>query len=218
MKRTPLQIIALLFAFLLTACGSKQDTSMVSPDAPDTSSAPTASTQTLQPEQTTIIFTNAELALVAQNDASKTPSIEQDILFKDPEKNLALVNTALEAEKASPENTVTLLAIRSMLYSQLGRNDDAFEDITNALRQKANPKLYAIRSITLWRSGKFRGAILDADYALKKQKNLPMAHMAKGLGLFGNDQKTESCDWLEEACEAGFCYGLEYVKKEGSCL
>ncbi len=196
-----------MLGLFLSACGDKT----VAPQ--------TAELSSMESVQNDIVFSKEELALLS-TDAQEEDVLEKDIFFKDPTLALEKIHAGLE----DPANTAykhSLLAMRALAQSQLNNNDAAFDDMTASLQEKATPISYALRSIILWRSGKMRGALLDANYALEKQQDLALGQMAKGLAIFGDaantQQNTEYCTWLKNACNEGLCYGLNHVQEQGKC-
>ena len=126
--------------------------------------------------------------------------------------------TALLGAEGTPAPTATeALALRGLARSELGMKEEAFDDLTAAVRQQPVPRNYAWRSLALWRAGNGRGARTDAQYALRKDKSQTVAHMVLGLTELQDGDTAMGCAKLRTACEAGECSGLEEARAGGQC-
>ncbi len=141
-----------------------------------------------------------------------------NFIYNEPEKLLNEVNSKLDDNKLSPEDEQALLVFKALLLSQIGGISDAFEVMTKALQINDQAEIYALRGFILWREGKLRGAMLDADYANFKQNDLHLATMVQGLVFFSEQKIEKSCEKLNLACSNGQCFGLEFVKSNNQCM
>ncbi len=160
-------------------------------------------------------------------DAQELTSVQEmrnNLEFSEPEKTLAKVEELLKAEK-----TPALLAAQGLLQSQLGQREAAFESLTEGVQLYDSAEMYALRAFVLWRNGRARGAFRDAEYALYKDEDLPLAVMTMGLATYADAQDKaddgvvdgeileKACDFLRTACEDGQCFGLEKFEEKGLC-
>lgn len=109
------------------------------------------------------------------------------------------------------------LALRGLARSELGMKDEAFEDLTAAVRQNPVARNYAWRGLVLLRNGNARGAQIDAHYALRKDKAQPVAHLVLGLTALQAGDTAAACPELRAACNGGECSGLNEAQAAGSC-
>lgn len=124
--------------------------------------------------------------------------------------------TAVLGDPAQAGVAAEALALRGLARSQLGMKEEAFEDLTAAVRQHPVARNYAWRALALWRAGNTRGAHTDAQYALRKDKTQPVAHMVLGMAAL-KEGGAAGCTELRTACEGGECSGLEEAQKAGQC-
>lgn len=128
------------------------------------------------------------------------------------------LTTMLASSEGQPGEHAEVLALRGLARSELGMKEEAFEDLTQAVRQKPVARNYAWRALALWRNGNARGAQVDAQYALRKDKAQPVAHMVLGLAALQAGDTAAACPELRLACEGGECFGLNEAKTAGACL
>ncbi len=139
----------------------------------------------------------------------------EGLVFSKPEQ--ALKDIDKNITEAGDADITALLVVRSLVLSQLGRKDEAFDDMTKAVQSRPDAELYALRGFVLWRGGKVRGAMRDAEYALYKQKDIPLGTMMQGLALYSEEQMDKACPLLETACKQGQCFGIEFAQEQGQC-
>ncbi len=137
--------------------------------------------------------------------------------FSEPEKLLKEIDKHLASSKENQEDISSLLVLRALVQSQLGAQDAAFDDMTAALQMRPDAELYALRAFILWRGGKMRGAIRDAEYAQLKEDKIALGIMVEGLVFLDENELSKACPKLNEACQAGQCYGIEYAREKGNC-
>ncbi len=131
----------------------------------------------------------------------------------DPKEAEALLDQALEADPGYPP----ALALRGLARSELGRREQAFDDVTEALRHTPTAQMYAWRGLVSLRSDMPVAARRDAEYALQKDARQPDAWNVLGVleAREGNSEK--ACAALERGCAGGLCRPLEAARKEGMC-
>ena len=125
--------------------------------------------------------------------------------------------TKLSAVLASHQGDAEAHALRGLARSELGQKEEAFEDLTEAVRRQPTARNYAWRSLALWRGGNMKGAQVDASYALRKNSKEPVAHMVLGMAALKLDDAGKGCAELKLACDGGECSGLEDAKAGGQC-
>ncbi len=141
----------------------------------------------------------------------------EDLIFGNPEQAIEKIDAQLAKVEAEQGDLAALLVFSSLAQSQIGKKDLAFDAMTKAVQLRPNAELYALRALVLWRGGKMRGAMLDAQYALEKESNLALASMVQGLVWLDEKEMSKACAALNSACSQGQCYGLNFAKKQNQC-
>lgn len=139
----------------------------------------------------------------------------------EPEKAIAFLNSALELEPDYPD----ALMRRALAFAQLGLSEDAFEDITRAIRLAPNAELYAWRARILLDEGNLKGAMQDADAAirmgpisaLKADTATPRAHGVRGAVLLEEGKQKDACAEFELAAKEGVDSYLRTAQSIGVC-
>ncbi len=189
-------ILFVVLTLLLCACASKQDDSQ---------------------SDSMVQLSVARSSILEHPELEFAASYGDVLALSNPEQALSDVDERLANAEAEQDDTTALLVFRSLALSQLGRKDEAFDDMTKAIQAKPEAELYALRAFVLWRGGKLRGAMRDTEYAMLKQKNIPLATMVQGLISFSEKDMSMACSSLDVACKQGQCYGLQFVQEQGQC-
>lgn len=127
------------------------------------------------------------------------------------------LTSLLASREGQADVQAEALALRGLARSELGQKEEAFEDLTAAVRHRPIARNYAWRALALWRNGNARGAQVDAQYALRKDKAQPVAHMVLGMAALQAGDTAAACPELRLACEGGECFGLNDAQKAGKC-
>lgn len=139
----------------------------------------------------------------------------------DPEKAIAYLNSALELEPGYPD----ALMRRALAFAQLGLSEEAFEDMTSAIRLAPNAELYAWRARILLDEGNLKGALQDADEALRMgpvsalmaDTATPRAHGVRGAVLLEEGKQDAACDEFRLAAKTGVESYLQTAQAGGLC-
>lgn len=131
----------------------------------------------------------------------------------DPEKAAELLNKAISIEPAYAD----AYARRGLARSELGNREEAFDDLTTAIRLEPKPEYYAFRGLVSMRGGNGRAAARDFDYSLKKQTNQSRAYNFKGVLALDSGDKQSACKAFSQGCSNGDCSFLEAARKEKTC-
>ncbi len=138
---------------------------------------------------------------------------KQEGICSDPGQAVDYLDRALEIE---PDYAEALLR-RGMALSQLGYQDDAFDDLTRSIRLAPTAAAYAARGLVLFRSGNNGGARHDLDAALRLDKKLAAAWNLRGALFYEEGNMDAACGDFARACSAGDCTGLEAARRESVC-
>ena len=106
---------------------------------------------------------------------------------------------------------------RGLAYSEMGRDEETFADLTRAIRLDPRPHRYAYRALGLIRMGDLEGARRDLDRSIAMDKGQYRAWNFRGVLNMMEDKDDEACDDFERGCKNGDCSGFNAAKKEGIC-
>lgn len=131
----------------------------------------------------------------------------------DPEKAITLLSEAIKLEP----NYAEAYLWRGMAKSELGKWDDAFDDITKSIRLNPLAGSYAYRGLVSMRGGNAIGARKDFDESIDMDSSQHRAYNFRGaLELLLNDNEA-ACKDFSRGCSNGDCTGLESAKEAGYC-
>lgn len=136
-----------------------------------------------------------------------------DDICTDPEQAVLLLDGAL---KKAPEYAEAFLW-RGRALDLLGYRDEAFDDLTRAIRLTPSAKAYAFRSLCLFKQGNLQGARKDIDQALLMDPSWHRAWNIRGAISYREGDKEAACKDFEQGCETGDCSGLNAARKEQVC-
>lgn len=131
----------------------------------------------------------------------------------DPEQAIAYLDEALELE---PDYAQALIR-RGLALSQIGYADEAFDDLTRAIRLEPSAEAYLSRGLCLFRQGQTAGARKDLEEALRRDGNSYRAWTILGAVELKEEKDTEACAAFEKACASGDCTGIEAARREKIC-
>ena len=134
-------------------------------------------------------------------------------LCTDPEQAIALLDKAIALEPGYAE----ALARRGLAKSELGEREEAFDDLTAAIRLHPSAETYAYRALVSIRANQTRAAQSDLEYSLKKD---PKQHLAKnfsGILALTLDDKPQACSRFKEGCSSGDCSFIDAARTDKLC-
>ena len=140
-------------------------------------------------------------------------SVSAAEISTDPEKAATLLDRAIDLEPGYAE----AYARRGLARSELNLREEAFDDLTTAIRLQPKPESYAYRALALMRSGQQKAARRDLEYALKLDASSSAAHNYLGLLALNGDKKMEACSNFRKGCSAGDCTFLSAARAEKIC-
>lgn len=136
-----------------------------------------------------------------------------DDICTNPDQAVLLLDEAL---KKDPEYAEAFLW-RGRALDLLGYRDEAFEDLTRAIRLSPSAMAYAFRSLCLFKQGNMQGARKDIDQALLMDPSWHRAWNIRGAIFYQEGDKDAACKDFEQGCETGDCSGLNAARKEQMC-
>ena len=118
---------------------------------------------------------------------------------------------------AKEPNFAAAWAYRGLAYSELGKREEAFEDLTKAIRLDPKAEYYADRGLVSLRAGVFSAARRDLDYSLKKDQKQHRAWNILGEAALREGNAEQACTYYAKGCSNGNCEPLRRARKEGQC-
>ena len=108
-------------------------------------------------------------------------------------------------------------AYRGLAHSELGKREDAFDDLTKAIRLDPRAEYYADRGLASLRGGMLSAARRDLDYSLKKDQKQHQAWNILGEAALREGNAGQACQYYAKGCSNGNCEPLRLARKEGQC-
>ena len=131
----------------------------------------------------------------------------------DPEAALDYLDEALKLE---PDYAQALIR-RGLALSQLGYADEAFDDLTKAIRIEPSAEAYLSRAICLLQQGNTVGARKDLDESLRLDDASYRVWNILGAVALKEGKDQEACDAFEKACSNGDCTAIDAARREKIC-
>ncbi|HEU6437224.1 MAG TPA: tetratricopeptide repeat protein [Nitratidesulfovibrio sp.] len=131
----------------------------------------------------------------------------------EPEKAVALLNKAIDLQS----DYWQAYARRGLAYSDMGMWDEAFDDLTRAVRQHPSAENYAWRGLTAFRMGNLMGARKDLARSLEMDSAQHRAWNFMGAVELADDAIPAACAAFAKGCSHGDCTGMESARREGIC-
>ena len=108
-------------------------------------------------------------------------------------------------------------AYRGLAYSELGKREEAFDDLTKAIRLDPRAEYYADRGLASLRAGVFSGARRDLEYSLKIHQKQHRAWNILGETALREGNAGQACEYFARGCSSGNCEPLQRARKDGQC-
>ena len=108
-------------------------------------------------------------------------------------------------------------AYRGLAHSELGNREEAFDDLTKAIRLDPGSEYYTDRGLASLRGGVFSAARRDLDYSLKKDRKQHRAWNILGETALREGNAAQACTYFAKGCSNGNCEPLQRARKEGLC-
>ncbi|MCL2123136.1 MAG: tetratricopeptide repeat protein [Desulfovibrionaceae bacterium] len=106
---------------------------------------------------------------------------------------------------------------RGLAHSELGKREEAFDDLTKAIRLEPRAEYYADRGLVSLRAGVFSAARRDLDYSLKKDQKQYRAWNILGETALREGNTEQACAYYARGCSNGNCEPLQRARKDGRC-
>ena len=132
----------------------------------------------------------------------------------DPKKAIALLDKAITLEPQYAEAYIR----RGLAKSELGRREEAFNDLTAGIRLRPTAEAYAYRGLVSIRAKDVRAAQKDLAYSLEKDPKQNLAHNINGVLALMLDTRPEACAQFRQGCSAGDCSFMEAARKDKICF
>ena len=180
-----------LAVFLLAGCAGKEAPSSM----PDARGLPGKRAEELE-----LLFAKAHVLWKGDNCANPQEAVRMlnEVIAKDPDFAAAW-------------------AYRGLAYSELGKREEAFDDLTKAIRLDPRAEYYADRGLASLRGGLPAAARRDLDYALKKDQKQHRAWNILGEAAMREGNDGQACKYFNKGCSNGNCEALQRARNEGLC-
>ena len=131
----------------------------------------------------------------------------------DPQGAVRMLNELI----AKDPDFAAAWAYRGLAYSELGKREEAFEDLTKAIRLDPRAEYYADRGLASLRGGLLSAARRDLDYSLKKDQKQHRAWNILGEAAQREGNTVQACEYYNKGCSNGNCEPVQRARKEGWC-
>ena len=202
-----LSFLAGLCALLLSGCGLFTSSDPVKPgeSAPVEEKKP-ALTGQVQPSTPTqeaeTLYAKAHVLWKQNSDVCSDPALAVHLL----DQAIAIMPDYADAYMR-----------RGLAYSEMGRDEEAFADLTQAIRLNPRPDRYAYRGLGLIRQQNLGGARRDLDQSIKMDKSQYRAWNFRAVISMMENKDAQACSDFKTGCANGDCIGYNAAKKEGIC-
>lgn len=152
---------------------------------------------------------------------AKSLWVEEDCV--DPARAALLLDGVLEE---SP-NYADALIWRGKALTAQGYLEDAFDDLTRAVRQlpgkgsaegaRLRARAYAARAYAALRMAQEQGAERDLTSAHEADPSEPSIYLYRGALEFLRGKDAEGCAALRKACDLGMCGAQKRAESDGLC-
>jgi tetratricopeptide (TPR) repeat protein len=182
---------ACIAVFLLAGCAGKEP----APSPPDVKGL-----SGKRSEETELLFAKAHV-------------LWKGDVCAEPQEAVRMLNEVIVKE---PEFAAAW-AYRGLAHSELGKREEAFDDLTQAIRLDPKAEYYAIRGLASLRGGMLSAARRDLDYSLKKDQKQYRAWNILGEAALREGNAQQACEYYAKGCSNGNCDPLQRARKDGQC-
>jgi len=189
MRRIVLSVC--IAVFVLAGCAGKEP----APSPPDARGLPRQRSQEVE-----LLFTKAHVLWKGDN-------------CTEPQEAVRILSEAI----AQDQDFAAAWAYRGLAYSEMGKREEAFDDLTKAIRLDPKAEYYASRGLVSLRGGVLSAARRDLDYSLKKDQKQYRAWNILGATALREGNAEQACGYLARGCSNGDCESLQRARKDGQC-
>ena len=150
----------------------------------------------------------AEIAFAKANVLWKGSEI-----CSNPQEAVSYLDEALMLEPEYAE----ALERRGLALASLGYWDEAFDDLTRAIRLKPDASRYASRGLMLLRQGNIKGAEQDLEKAVSLSRSEHRPYTLRGALYWETGNTQAACVDFETACARGNCEPIALARKKNVC-
>jgi tetratricopeptide (TPR) repeat protein len=185
-------LIVFIAVLLFAACAGKESTPPPPPDAKGLPGKRSAEVE--------LLFTKAHVLWKGDNCA-------------DPLEAVRILDEVI----AKDSDFAAAWAYRGLAHSELGKREEAFDDLTKAIRLDPRAEHYADRGLASLRGGIFFVALRDLDYSLKKNQKQHRAWNIMGEAALREGNAEQACAYYAKGCSNGNCAPLQQARNDGQC-
>lgn len=202
MKRFVAPLLCLALAFALSGCGlfsSSETTPPVEEEKPPLTGQVEPSTPSQEAET---LYAKAHVLWKKGGDVCSDPAMAVHLLD--------------QAIAIKPDYADAYMR-RGLAYSEMGRDEEAFADLTQAIRLDPKADRYAYRGLGLIRQKNLGGARRDLDQSIKMNADQYRAWNFRGVVNVMEENDEQACSDFKTGCKNGDCTGFNAAKKQGIC-
>lgn len=201
----PLLSLACFFCLLCSGCGllwePEVDVGAPLPAVSETSAAAVAPEARQAYEQALALWREGGSSVLAAERCS------------DPVEALELLDAAIAREPSFAAAYIR----RGLAKSELGQGEEAFEDLTHAIRLEPGAESYAYRGLVSIRAKQARAARRDLEYSLSLNPDQSRAYNYLGVLELSNNNAAQACVRFDQGCAHGDCSFKEAARQEKIC-
>ena len=134
-------------------------------------------------------------------------------LCSDPEQAIVYLEESVHIDPRYSDAWLRL----GLARSEAGQPEEAFEDLTRAIRLNPTADAYAYRGLVLLRQADTKAARRDLDQALRIQPDSQRALNIRAAVNLKENALEAACRDFNAACKAGNCAGLEAARNQNMC-
>ena len=205
MQRAVLSLVAcLLCAALASGCSlfSSPDAKPEPGTTPPAAAQAPASDEPSAAEEAETLFAKAHVLWKGGGDVCSDPAMAVHLL----DQAIAL----------KPDYADAFMR-RGLAYSELRNDEEAFSDLTHAIRLDPKPVRYAYRGLGLIRQENLAGARRDLDQSIELDSDQFRAWNLRAVVNVMEHKDDQACSDFNTGCKNGDCSGLNAAKKQGIC-
>ena len=131
----------------------------------------------------------------------------------EPQEAVKILNEVIARDPDFP----AAWAYRGLAYSEMGKRDEAFEDLTKAIRLDPRAEYYAYRGLASLRGGVLSAARQDLNYSLQKDPKQYRAWNILGETALRAGDAARACEYYSKGCSNGNCDPLQRAREDGRC-
>jgi len=149
----------------------------------------------------------------AESLFAKARALWQGDTCTEPQEAALILDEALDGDP----KFAAAWAYRGLAHSELGKREEAFDDLTMAVRLDPRAEYYAYRGLVSLRGGVLSAARRDLEYSLEKDPQQYRAWNILGDTALREGNAAQACKYYANGCSQGECEPLRQARNDGQC-